>query len=232
MLKELLSLFRSNDAIAQMGKDFEEMLAESYDLTVRAGRIFFGELDGDDERVEISKRDVAINKLERSIRRQVIAHLTLASSARDVPYCLLLMSIVKDVERIGDYAKNVSEVRHYGGGAIPADEHGDELRDLRSVVETTFTRARDVFRTSDAAGATQLMTELRSVNRRCDRLIAAVAGSGHGAATTMSLVLGARYYKRIGSHVLNVLSGVVMPLHKLDYYDEDQLELDPVSDDE
>ena len=30
-----------------------------------------------------------------------------------------------------------------------------------------------------------------------------------------------RYYKRIGGHVLNVLSGVTMPLHKVDYYDED-----------
>jgi len=37
------------------------------------------------------------------------------------------------------------------------------------------------------------------------------------------LVLATRYYKRIGGHVLNVLSSVVMPLHKVDYYDEDVL---------
>jgi hypothetical protein len=35
--------------------------------------------------------------------------------------------------------------------------------------------------------------------------------------------MGARFYKRIGAHVLNVLSSVVMPLHKLDYYDEKRL---------
>ena len=34
------------------------------------------------------------------------------------------------------------------------------------------------------------------------------------------MVLGTRYYKRIESHLLNILSGVVMPLHKLDYYDD------------
>ena len=38
------------------------------------------------------------------------------------------------------------------------------------------------------------------------------------------MVLGARYYKRIESHLLNILSGVVMPLHKLDYYDEKVLD--------
>ena len=37
-------------------------------------------------------------------------------------------------------------------------------------------------------------------------------------------VLGTRYYKRIGGHVLNVLSSVVMPLHKVDYDDEDEIQ--------
>lgn len=232
MFKELLSLFKSSDAIAQMGRDFERMLAEAHDLTLRSGLIFFDEGARDDEHMEISKRDVAINKLERSIRRQVITHLTLASNPRDVPYCLLLMSIVKDVERVGDYAKNVSEVRHDGGAAIPDDAYGKELRDLRSIVEDTFTKARHVFISSDSAAAIALIERGRAVNRRCDALIAQVARSGHDAATTTSLVLGARYYKRIGSHVGNMLSGIVMPLHKLDYFDEDQLDLVPHSDED
>ncbi|MDX1493691.1 MAG: PhoU domain-containing protein [Longimicrobiales bacterium] len=232
MLKELLSLFRSNDAIAQMGDDFQQMLAAARELTIRAGRIFWDEAGEADEPTAISKADVAINKLERSIRRQVITHLTLGSARRDVTYSLLLMSIVKDVERIGDYAKNLAEVRGEGGASIPSDANGDELRKLRSIVENAFERTSDVFRLSDAGGATELMTELRSVNRRCDQLIASVAKGSYDAATTTSLVLGARYYKRIGSHILNVLSGVVMPLHKLDYYDEDQLDLDDGSEEE
>ena len=38
-----------------------------------------------------------------------------------------------------------------------------------------------------------------------------------------ALVLGARLYKRIGGQVLNVLSSVVMPIHKVDYYDEEEI---------
>jgi len=87
-----------------------------------------------------------------------------------------------------------------------------------------FLDAREVFQTSDAKRATELIQVGRSVNRRCDALIARVARSGHDAATTTSLVLGARYYKRIGSRLINVLSGIVMPLHKLDYFNEDILE--------
>ena len=127
---------------------------------------------------------------------------------------------MKDVERIGDYAKNVAEVHHEGGGPLPDDENGVELREIRGVVEETFGAVNDVFAKSDAKTAMGLIKAGRSMNRRCDKLIRVVAGSSYDAATTTSMVLGARYYKRIGSHLLNILSGVVMPLHKLDYYDE------------
>ncbi len=220
MLKQLLSLFRSDDAIARMGGDFSEMLDLSHGLTIRAGRILFEEASEGDDRKEISRSDVKINKLERKIRKQVIAHLTVGADAGAVPYCLLLMSLVKDVERIGDYAKNVAEVHHEGGGPLPDDENGTELREIRGVVEETFGTVNEVFLKSDAKTAMGLIKAGRSINRRCDKLIKVVAGSSYDAATTTSMVLGARYYKRIGSHLLNILSGVVMPLHKLDYYDE------------
>ncbi len=220
MLKQLLGLFRSSDPIVGMGRDFKKMLKISYGITIRAGQVFFQESPEADERTEISRRDIKINKLERRIRKQVIAHLTLRSDAGDVPYCLLLMSIVKDVERMGDYAKNLAQVHDDGGGPIPDDGHGAELRELRGMVESIFAEARGVFATSDSDAATALILQGRDVTKRCDALIGDVSRSDYDAATTTSMVLGARFYKRIACHLLNILSGVVMPLHKLDYYDE------------
>ena len=219
MFKELLGLLKSSNAIALMGADFSRMLKISQEITLAAGQDFFGEEEGEGHE-EIRKRDIAINKLERGVRKQVIAHLTLSRSPAEVPYCLLLMSIVKDVERIGDYAKNLAEVRLEGGAPIPDDELGTELRDIRRIVEGTFARVDEVFASSDAEVANALIEEGRTVTRRCDALLGKVARSDHDAATATSVVLGARYYKRIGGHLLNVLSGVVMPLHKLDYHDE------------
>ncbi len=233
MLRELMSILRSSDPIAEIAEDFGDMIGLSRDLTFRAGRIFFDETaDPDTERREVSKQDIAINKLERSIRRRLITHLTLATDTRDAAYCLLLMSVVKDMERIGDYAKNLAEVRHDGGAPVPDDALGEELRDLRRVVEGMLADARDVFTSSRSQEAAEIIAVGRSVNRRCDTLISQVTRSDHGAAATTSLVLGARYYKRIGSHLLNVLSGIVMPLHKLDYFDEDELEAIRAEDEE
>ena len=79
--------------------------------------------------------------------------------------------------------------------------------------------------------ALQLIRQGRDMAHRCDALLQRIANNECHAGVTVAQVLGARYYKRIGGHVLNVLSSVVMPLHKVDYYDEDELvEKEPVEE--
>ncbi|MCH8936264.1 MAG: PhoU domain-containing protein, partial [Gemmatimonadetes bacterium] len=98
------------------------MLSLTRDQTVRAGQIFFSKPASPEERTQIYKQDVKVNKLERKIRKQVIAHLSIAGNSADVPYSLLLMSLVKDVERIGDYAKNLAETLDVSGAILPDDD--------------------------------------------------------------------------------------------------------------
>ena len=70
----------------------------------------------------------------------------------------------------------------------------------------------------------QMIQQGRDTAHRCDVLITKIGRAGYEGAMTAALVLATRYYKRIGGHVMNILSSVVMPLHKIDYYDEDELE--------
>lgn len=223
MLRDLLSLFGSNDAITRMAGHFSEMLELTRVLTLAAGRFCFEKRATPDERTAIYKQDVKVNKLQRQIRKEIIAHLTLGDTVRDAPYCLLLNSLVKDVERIGDYCKNLVEVYDDGGGPLPGDECEAELREIRGVVEETFEVVGHVFTESDTEAALDLIRRGRDVSARCDALVGRIAASDYDAATTVTLVLATRYYKRIQSHLVNILSGVVMPLHKLDYYDEASL---------
>ena len=221
MLREFLSLFKSDDAVARMGEGFDTMLELTRELIIVAGRHFFDERPSADERTDILRRDVKVNKLERRIRKQVIAHLTLTDRGRQAPYGLLLMSLVKDVERIGDYAKNIVEVVDFSPGPLPDDDCVAELREIRTGVEQVFEATAQVVDDSDLARAGDLIRQGRELVRRADTLVTRIARSNYDASTASGLVLGTRYYKRIGAHVLNVLSSVVMPLHKIDYYDED-----------
>ena len=135
MLRQLLSIFRSDNPLKKLGEEFARMLKITYDTTIKAGQVFSGDSLGPEERTWIYDQDVEVNKLQRTIRKQVIAYLSIHSNAPDLPYCLLLMSLVKDVERLGDYAKNLSEIADIQHGTIPEDELFRELREIKSGVE-------------------------------------------------------------------------------------------------
>jgi phosphate transport system protein len=226
MLRELLAIFRSDEPLALMGENFAAMLKLTYEMTRKAGDLYFSDSVKPDEQTGIYKMDVGVNKLERRIRKQVIAHLTLHGTSGSLPYCLLLMSLVKDVERIGDYAKNLAEVKEYHPDALPDDDLLAQLREIRAEVEKSFAETAEVFSTSDRERALAMIREGRQLTHRCDVLVEQVARSDHNARTAVALALGARFYKRTAAHVLNVLSSVVMPLHKLDYYDESEIVAD------
>lgn len=224
MLRELFSILRSNEPLREVGESFTKMLKLSFELTVKAGEVYFGDGPAAEGRSWIYKKDLRVNKLERKIRKRVIAHLAVQANSARATYCLLLMSLVKDVERIGDYSKNLSEAREFCPDGLPNDENVAELRKIRAGVESTFEATTEVFESSDRERSLELVQSGRELTRRCDVLLATIARGSYDAGTTTTLVLGARYYKRICSHVLNVLSSVVMPLHKLDYFDEKRMQ--------
>ena len=223
MLRELLSIFKKDDPLASMGANFTRMVELSREMTLSAGRIYFAEDRQAEARTRLYERDVEVNRLERTIRKQVVAHLAIHSNTPNLPYCLALMSLVKDVERIGDYAKNLSEVMDIQPDPWPRDDLIEEMGEIRNTVESQFAAAAEVFGEPDREGALQLIQRGRANAQRTDGLVSRVAHSKHPPPVIAGLVLGARYYKRIGGHVLNVLSSVVMPLHKIDYFDEDEV---------
>ncbi len=230
MLRALINLFRGDDPLGEMGQDFGRMLESTYEMTLYAGEIFFTGRATAEERTALYKTDVKVNQLERKIRKRVVAHLSLPGNQYHVPYGLALMSLIKDVERLGDYAKNLAEVIEIHPGDLPDDDVVSELREIRVAVENDFQAAIGIFGASDTDRAVALIQQQRNLARRCDNILHAIARGDYDPATTTALVLGARYYKRISGHVLNVLTAVVMPLHKMDYYDEDEIPEDEDAD--
>lgn len=223
MFRELLNVFRMSDPLRAMEKNFSAMLVVAYEMVISAGQMCFSGTATPEARAALYRRDVRVNQLERQIRKQVVAHLSISGNQHDVPYSLLLMSLVKDVERIGDYAKNLAEIDDVRQGALIDDEITRELQQIRRDAEQSFEALSVVFKSSDQERAIDLIRQGRDAAHRCDALIGRIARSDYDARTTTTLVLAVRHYKRIGGHVLNVLSSIVMPIHKIDYYDEDEI---------
>ena len=225
MLQELLSIFRGGNPLSKVADNFALMLNLTREMNYSAGQIFFGEEHEENAQDNVHKTDAKVNELERIIRRSLTIHLSIPGNNADAPYSLLLMSLVKDVERLGDYAKNLSEIIESRPAPLPTGTEFSELMIVRRRVELAFQTCANVVLSSRKGEAVELIRQGRETARRCDSLIATIGKSDYDAATTTAFILGSRYYKRINAHVLNVLSSVVMPLDKIDYHDEGAPEL-------
>jgi len=129
------------------------------------------------------------------------------------------MSIVRDAERIGDYAKNLFELGALGG-EVPAG-YREDLIELRDRISRMLAKARNIYDTEDEASARAFGQDADAVCRRCDEQIEAIiAGDGPGGAAATG-ALAYRYLKRVTAHSANVVTSVLVPVDQLGYWDED-----------
>lgn len=219
MWNELLSLFSSDDPMKQMGDDFMRMLAITHEMAEIVRPHVFDHLLTLEQRKLILEKDVEVNKLERSIRRQIVSHLTLHHN--QIPYCLLLLMMVNHAERIGDYVKNVAEVEQLGGAVIPEGPLRAELSDLIGIAHRLFEESSGIVSDQNRDGANELVRIGRNATKRSDKLLVELSKSDLTPSQVTSMVLLTRFYRRITSHLKNILSSVIMPVHQVDYLPEE-----------
>ncbi len=216
MLSRILELWRGKSLIGQMLDEFVEMLSLSksmFDVVTSAG-LNGGDLEA--IREDFFAKDVAINRLEQSIRRKIVVHLSVQQST-DVPACLVLISVAKDAERLGDYAKNIFDVLEHSP-RLGTGLYYDLLVKLSAEISATFTNVGDVFRNSDVQAARELQEASYRSAKQCDAAVHELLG-GAACEGAVAYVLLFRFYKRILAHLGNIVSSVVMPVDKIDYFD-------------
>ncbi len=169
----------------------------------------------------LRKSDRRVNKGERAIRRELIVHAGVRLSGADIPVLLTYMSIIKDIERVGDYAKNVWDLADDGFDLSEAEDRPvwDARADaLRSLIADT---AR-IFHERDSEAAAGAMPELDERLDVYDEEVSGWVVSDRPSNVGVPRALLARHFKRMTAHLMNVLTAVVMPVDRLDYWDEDK----------
>ena len=58
----------------------------------------------------LKKRDREINEFQKSVRKKVVTHFSISQKVKDFPNGLVLLNIVVDIERVGDYTKNILDL--------------------------------------------------------------------------------------------------------------------------
>ncbi len=166
--------------------------------------------------------DAQVNELERVIRRELVVHASV-HGAGDIAAVLVYMSIVKDVERIGDYAKNIYDLAAGGVDFRAAPDRPTMFRHRDRTAEM-ITEAGVIFAEDDQDRARALLGEADAMLDAFDDLVDALVVSEDIARDAVPRALFYRHLKRIVAHLMNLLSAVVVPVDRLDYLDEPEIE--------
>jgi len=219
MFKDLLSFWKGKDFLVQVLEDFKIMLDDSETMfeAVCAQLLSGEEKPGLKEKIyEIDKQ---VNNLQKEIRKRIVEHLTLQPTV-NVNACLILMSVVKDAERLGDYSKNLYEVTELLAQPIERELFSEYFDELDKKILALFQQTKKAFIEADEDLARSAWEYEKTIAKGCDKIVERLAQSNLPVNQAVCFTLVARHFKRIVAHLVNIATSVVLPLSDLDYFDE------------
>lgn len=219
----VLDFFRGGgDAqLEQIEAQIRQMLVDDRHTFDTAINALIGGTDPELVRKDVHKSDRRVNKAERAVRRQLVVHVSVRGTSADITLVLASMSVVKDAERIGDYSKNIWDIANSGIDLSDAEDIGVLMRH-RDRISTLIGETARVFGDKDLEAAHNLLRGGDDLQTEYDELIDEQLRTDRPAREAVPRALLYRYYKRIAAHLLNILTSLVMPIDRLDYYDEDK----------
>lgn len=222
----MFSIFRDTDQLHTVEQQLIEMLANCQDTFRLATAAVFGEEDVNKTGDQLEETDKDLNRTERAIRRELLVHGTVRGAEVDMGLMLAYMSVAKDVERIGDYCKNIWNLAQMGVTFRDADDEA-ELTTHRQRVASLIERALKAFADQDSDAVHEMIPAIREDLAQYDSKIIHFVSSDLPGRHSAPRALFYRYLKRISAHLSNTLSSVVMPVDRLDFYKASKAVVEP-----
>lgn len=220
LFQDILKLWRSDDLLSQAWNESFDMLNLSREFFVQSVKTLRKQIDNKPIRI-LKKRDKEINEYQRDIRRKVMTHLVMRGNTTDVPTGLILINMVVDIERVGDYCKNILDLAISTPKTLKAEKVSEELKMIEEEVLSRFDQTLKALEKQDYEVAQELIeTHRRMVTRVSDKLVDNVLKGEitfNSESKAAAVVLYARYLKRIGSHLSNIITTLVNPFEAIGY---------------
>lgn len=219
MLRQVITLWKGESFMKKVVVKFGEMLSDDEYLFTQAWEVFIGQAVIDRIKQPFYDKDIAVNRREREIRRMLLEHLSLRPG-HDFSGCLVMMSLVKDAERIGDYSKNIFEVGVMFQGATKEVKYLERLSATQKRIAERFPQLKTAFLESDENIAHKILKDYAPIKSECNKILRDLFSEQLSTPETVATTLLSRYLKRINSHMSNIASGIVYPLDQIDFVRE------------
>ena len=220
IFREIVNLWKSEDLLSQAWDESYKMMMLSNEIFTQAIK-YLREGENKDTIKALKKRDVEINIFQRDVRRKVVTHYAISQDIDDLPNGLVLLNMVVDVERVGDYTKNILDLALNHPNIIKSEEFSEDLYHVEQEVISRFSKTLEAIHTQDADVARSMMLTYKETLTSVSDDIVNGCISGEitlgDESKTVSLALYARYLKRIGAHLKNITTVLINPFDAVGY---------------
>jgi len=218
--------FQKHNSIGFMEETFIQMMDNAKSMFEYLEDVLHDKAGWREKVNEFYATDRKINKAEQDIREKIVNHFVL-NPEPGISECLILMSVVKDAERLGDYCKNIFEMVRNPEFPSHIECHEDIVCGMdmvRDIISKMFDGSKEAFSTQSEEKAREVLKLHGQAKAQCDGIIEkTINGEKYGMTAGQAVVcaLRARFLRRMASHLENINSSVLVPIHRLDFKPSD-----------
>jgi phosphate uptake regulator len=216
MFKELRALWKDGSIMGDVISLLGEMVSSASYVYGRAWEACTGNAVSSTTEDNIREQDKAVNRGERKARRMLVEHLTL-NPGQDVSGCLAVMVMAKDIERIGDHARNIYGVGARMTGSIENYRLFKPLDGVQKQIGGHFPKLERAILNSDESLAHEILAGYQEIKKEVKDAQSALFETDLSGAEAVNTTLLTRFLMRINAHVGNTASGIVFPLENIDF---------------
>lgn len=220
IFKDIVTLWNSDNLLSQAWDESHNMMTLSNEIFLQA--LLFIREGGKNKKIKsLKKRDEEINTYHREVRRKVVTHYAIVQNMDDLPSGLVLLNMVVDIERVGDYTKNILDLALNYPDTICSEKISQDLYNVEQEVTDRFNQTIKAITNQDQDLAKGLMKGYKkNLTKICDAIVNdCISGKIklNSESQTAALALYARYLKRIGGHLYNIATILVNPFEAVGY---------------
>ena len=220
MFDRVISLWKSEDLLSQAWEESFQMMVLSNEMFSAAIR-YLRRGEKIKTLKNLKKRDREINEFQKSVRKKVVTHFSISKNVEDFPSGLVLLNIVVDVERLGDYTKNILDLAIHYPDPLVSEDCLSSLKEIEDDILSRFTDTLTAIEQQDEKLAKKLLKSYRkSFSNISDKIVNDGISGKQGykdQKEAASVTLYARYLKRVGGHLKNITTTMLNPYEEIGY---------------
>ena len=220
MFDRVISLWKSEDLLSQAWEESFQMMVLSNEMFSASIR-YLRRGEKIKTLKNLKKRDREINEFQKSVRKKVVTHFSVSQKVEDFPSGLVLLNIVVDVERLGDYTKNILDLAIHYPDPLVSEDCLNSLKEIEDDILSRFTDTLTAIEQQDEKLAKKLLKSYRkSFSNISDKIVNDGISGKQGykdQKEAASVTLYARYLKRVGGHLKNITTTMLNPYEEIGY---------------